>query len=288
MEKIKFEYQGKQYELTPQEINAAYFYRLNKDRLEDAKRHLEMRVFGDEIHTLNERVVEDAKAIFRVRYGIDYTQIQSKLDDIVTHYEMLYDAGTDDNALWSLAIDKVLMAVTENVPNVYERLRRFYIGHDAALTQIALDVFMQFGANGLEDHCVRDLYISGAFTEDVKQEVREMVMLMKYAAPNVLLAFIQREMLPFDDATGKEIPLLNPNGDLDSVCPVCASGVCSDGEPRFDEDEPLDIESDWYCPDCGATGTAVYRHQFARHRFVTDKQGQPIKGRIEEEEIKNG
>ena len=81
MEKIKFEYQGKQYELTPQEINAAYFYRLNKDRLEDAKRHLEMRVFGDEIHTLNERVVEDAKAIFRVRYGIDYTQIQSKLDD---------------------------------------------------------------------------------------------------------------------------------------------------------------------------------------------------------------
>lgn len=287
MEKIKFEYQGEQYELTQREINAAYFYRMNKDRLEEAKRRLETTVFGGEIHTLNEQAVDDVKAIFRIRYGIDYTQIEKRLADIVEYYEMLYDAGTDDNALWSLAIDKAMKTATENVANIYERMRRFYIGHDAALTQIALDVFMQVGAARLEDHCVRDLPISGAFTEDVKQEVRKMVMLMKHAAPNVLLAFIQRVMHPFEDATGKDIPLLHPNGDEESVCPACGSVICSDGESRFGEDDELDIEEDWYCSECGATGTSVFLPQFHRHKNVSDKQGQPIKCRREEGEADN-
>jgi|GEM_PF-2695453 len=281
MNKITFEYQGEQFELSPQEINAAYFYRMNEIRREDAKRHLEMVVFGDEIHELSDTAVADSRAIFRIRHGIDYSRLEGMLDEVVTNYETLYDAGTDDNALWELAIDKAIQQATDNAPNIYERLKRFYIGHDAALTQIALDVFLHAGAEHLDKHCVRDLYIGGAFSEDVKQEVREMVMLMKYAEPNVLLAFVQREMLPYEDATGKDIPLLHPNGDEDCVCPVCGEGVCSESEPRMGGEDELDIESDWYCPACGATGTSVFKHRFDRHMNVTDKQGKPIKGRGE-------
>lgn len=104
---VNFEYNGVQYAMTEQEIEAAYRYRLYQYRLEDAKRHLNTLVFGvDDGSSFDGPESEQAKSDFTERYSISYEEASSDdmLDEYVRRFESRFDCNCDENSQWEAAI----------------------------------------------------------------------------------------------------------------------------------------------------------------------------------------
>lgn len=114
MEKIKFVYNGVEFTMTEQEIEAAYEYRKHQLRLLDAKRHLNTLFYGveEDIDPDDPACLLDYKKAsnFSIKYSVSYEQAVSEelLERYVKRYENRFDCAYGEDDLWEAAIVAVL------------------------------------------------------------------------------------------------------------------------------------------------------------------------------------
>lgn len=109
--KIIFHHNGKQYEMTSDEIEAAYRYQRHHYLLMDAAMHLEEFVFGytlEDPDRLTDCDIEE-EAYFTDEYGITFEEAKKHLNSFVYKFESRQDCDIDENSTWSNAIRNVLL-----------------------------------------------------------------------------------------------------------------------------------------------------------------------------------
>lgn len=109
---VNFEHNGVKYAMTEQEIEAAYRYQERQYRLQDAKSHLNILVFGvDDGSDFDEPEDDEAKRYFSEDYGISYEGAISEdmLKEYLRRFEDRFDCDYDENSQWEAAIKAVLM-----------------------------------------------------------------------------------------------------------------------------------------------------------------------------------
>ena len=106
---VDFDYNGRLYSMTWDELEAAFRYQDRQYMLEDAARNLEILAFGytgDPLRTLTEEE-NLALAAFERDIGTTYAALTECLDEIVDEYSDIHDCNVADNDLWKTAIRNV-------------------------------------------------------------------------------------------------------------------------------------------------------------------------------------
>lgn len=105
----KFTYNGKVYDLSEDQIEAAYRYQLHQYRLADAERHFRFYVFDcDPEWECTEAEHKQAEEAFLQKYGIPVSEGLTMLEDFVQQFENDFDCNMDENSMWENAITTVL------------------------------------------------------------------------------------------------------------------------------------------------------------------------------------
>lgn len=163
-------------------------------------------------------------------------------------------------------------------PTQYERLVEIYRENAAFLSIAALYAVLRSGTDQIGDSTTTNIFSGYPLLEDDKTAALKIARLMAAIEPDVLMAFVQRVMLPFQDHQGDRIPYLHPYGDEETACPVCGKpGI----EPKVDELMTTDDGgiAEWRGTHCGAKGCAKYLLAFERHVMVVDGEGHRLPNR---------
>ena len=104
----KFTYNGKVYDLSEDQIEAAYRYQLHQYRLADAERQFKNIVYGSDPDWLDEKECKQAENCFLNEYGIPVSEGLTMLEDFVQQFENDFDCNMDENSMWENAITTVL------------------------------------------------------------------------------------------------------------------------------------------------------------------------------------
>lgn len=107
---VHFEHNGVKYAMTEQEIEAAYRYQERQYRLKDAKRQVNIFVFGVDEGGFDGPVSVQLKKDFTEEYGISYEEAVSEdmLEEYLRRFENRFDCNYDENSQWEAAIRAVL------------------------------------------------------------------------------------------------------------------------------------------------------------------------------------
>lgn len=108
MNKICFSYQGKQYEMTDEQIEAAYYYRQRQNLEEDAKSQIDDFIYGVDPENLSYIDRQFQEAVFLERYHMNAADVYTKIDAIILRYQIGFDCNIDENSAWRNAIQSVL------------------------------------------------------------------------------------------------------------------------------------------------------------------------------------
>lgn len=109
MMKRIFFHNGKRYEMTDEQIEAAYRFRERQFRYLDAKDQLDKFIYGIDLAALSEEEIERQKCCFWNKYLMDPEEAYGKIDKIVARFEKDADCNVDENSRWESAILAVLM-----------------------------------------------------------------------------------------------------------------------------------------------------------------------------------
>lgn len=101
-------YHGKRYEMTEEQLEAAYRFRQKQYRMVDAKSHLEQFIYGDEPSTMSDFDIQYQEDDFFDRYHMTPQEAFGKLQKIVSRYDQDCDCNLDENSRWRNAIQNVL------------------------------------------------------------------------------------------------------------------------------------------------------------------------------------
>ena len=101
-------YRGKRYEMTEDQVEAAYRFRQRQYRMVDAKAHLEQFIYGDETANMSEFDIQYQEECFTERYKITPADAFGMLDKIVSRHDLDADCNLDENAQWENAIRNVI------------------------------------------------------------------------------------------------------------------------------------------------------------------------------------
>lgn len=112
--KIEFEFGGKTYSMTEEEIEVAYRYKERQYLKEDALRQLNQFIFNEDEPVDEGASVEEKKRWFECIYHITYEKAREMLDDFVDTFEDFADCNVDENQTWHDAIEEVLEEVGKN------------------------------------------------------------------------------------------------------------------------------------------------------------------------------
>lgn len=170
-------------------------------------------------------------------------------------------------------------SVAESTP--YEVLDKAYSEYGHTVCVLALYQLLTTGrklTRAMEHPAALVETITGVFPPDVKESAAEVMLLMAKADIDVLLAFVQRIVKPFEDPMGQRIPFLHPNGDEEDVCPVCGAEVEYQGDRDIDYNDGTEVS--WECPVCKAFGKALYHDTFLQHEAVMDGNGDCVHDRV--------
>ena len=110
MEKIRFQHEGRWYEMTQEEIDAAYAYQWHRLLLEDADLQLELYVFGYtgvDLDDMSDAESWDAQN-FADEYGVTVLEAKGYIEEFANRYEDQYDCNNDANYQWASAIRYVM------------------------------------------------------------------------------------------------------------------------------------------------------------------------------------
>lgn len=117
---VQFEYNGKKYAMTEDEIEAAYRYKESQFRKEDAVRQLNYFVFGYDKPGFDGNP-DDASvsemedmADFEDRYGISFADAKGLADSFEAEFVAIIDCNVPENDLWHTAISTVLEDMERN------------------------------------------------------------------------------------------------------------------------------------------------------------------------------
>lgn len=105
-EVVHFEHDGVKYAMTEKEIEAAYRYREHQYRLEDAKRQLNIVIFGyDDADPEDPEFSDDLKR-FEQQYSTSYEEAVAPdaLEEYLRRYESRFDCNQSENDQWEAAI----------------------------------------------------------------------------------------------------------------------------------------------------------------------------------------
>jgi hypothetical protein len=105
---VVFDHLGVFYEMTAEEIEAAYRYQQRQYRLEDAERQFLLFVYGCDPGELNHGELEYQEFDFEERYGVSVSDGLAMLDAFVDRYEDLMDCNVAENDTWRNAIQEEL------------------------------------------------------------------------------------------------------------------------------------------------------------------------------------
>lgn len=109
MSKIRFSHLGVQYEMTTEQIEAAYRYQLHQYRLADAARQLSILAFGlDDPDELDENTRKEDEQTFLDTYGLSYEEAKDMLELFAERFEDDFDCNVDENSAWQNAITNCL------------------------------------------------------------------------------------------------------------------------------------------------------------------------------------
>ena len=108
---ISFEYDGKKYSMTEDEIEAAYRYKQRQFRLEDAREQVDFYVYSWHPGDLDEEEKDKADKDFEGEHGFPPVVLYSMLDAIVTQFDRFYKPEIKEDDAWDAAIQVVMDSV---------------------------------------------------------------------------------------------------------------------------------------------------------------------------------
>lgn len=159
----------------------------------------------------------------------------------------------------------------------YQELETSYRSQPPVVFSLALSILFECGSKTLLSTGCPEL-TSSLLSGEIKESVYETAILLADTPSDVLYAFVQRLLPPFEDPNGERIPFLHECNDAEDTCPLCGEDIEYDG---FKEDDDMGCTRRWSCPNCGATGASGYDECFVRHYNVCDAEGKTIPGRPE-------
>lgn len=106
---ITFEYNGKRYSMTKDEIYAAYRYQEKLFRLEDAENQIFDYVFGYDVDPDNLTVDEKEELeYFESENHVTLSELLRCASNVVFHFEDNFDCNVDENTQWTWAVRKTI------------------------------------------------------------------------------------------------------------------------------------------------------------------------------------
>ena len=108
-ELIDFEYDGKAYQMTSEEIEAAYRYREREYRQSDAEVAIEYFAFGSEDpESMTDAEYKQAVDSFEEQYGVKYNDLMKRAPEIVDLFFQKQDCNIAENQTWEDTIADVV------------------------------------------------------------------------------------------------------------------------------------------------------------------------------------
>lgn len=108
-ETVTFEFEGKVYQMTREEIEAAYRYREREYRQSDAEVAIEYFVFGSEDpESMTDEEYKQAVDSFEEQYGVKYNDLMKRAPEIVDLFFQKQDCNIAENQTWEDTIVDVV------------------------------------------------------------------------------------------------------------------------------------------------------------------------------------
>lgn len=107
-ETVTFEFEGKVYQMTREEIEAAYRYREREYRQSDAEVALQYFVFGCDSESMSDDEYEQEIARFEESYGVKYTDLLNSIPEIADLFFQKQDCNIAENQTWEDTIADVV------------------------------------------------------------------------------------------------------------------------------------------------------------------------------------
>lgn len=100
-ETVTFEFEGKVYQMTREEIEAAYRYREREYRQSDAEVAIEYFAFGSEDpESMTDAEYKQAVDSFEEQYGVKYNDLMKRAPEIVDLFFQKQDCNIAENQTW--------------------------------------------------------------------------------------------------------------------------------------------------------------------------------------------
>lgn len=108
-EMVTFEFEGKVYQMTREEIEAAYRYREREYRQSDAEVAIEYFAFGSEDpESMTDAEYKQAVDSFEEQYGVKYNDLMKRAPEIVDLFFQKQDCNIAENQTWEDTIADVI------------------------------------------------------------------------------------------------------------------------------------------------------------------------------------
>lgn len=108
-ETVTFEFEGKMYQMTREEIEAAYRYREREYRQSDAEVAIEYFAFGSEDpESMTDAEYKQAVDSFEEQYGVRYNDLMKRAPEIVDLFFQKQDCNIAENQTWEDTIVDVV------------------------------------------------------------------------------------------------------------------------------------------------------------------------------------
>lgn len=108
-ETVTFEFEGKVYQMTREEIEAAYRYREREYRQSDAEVAIEYFTFGSEDpESMTDAEYKQAVDSFEEQYGVKYNDLMKRAPEIVDLFFQKQDCNIAENQTWEDTIVDVV------------------------------------------------------------------------------------------------------------------------------------------------------------------------------------
>lgn len=108
-ETVTFELEGKVYQMTREEIEAAYRYREREYRQSDAEVAIEYFAFGSEDpESMTDAEYKQAVDSFEEQYGVKYNDLMKRAPEIVDLFFQKQDCNIAENQTWEDTIVDVV------------------------------------------------------------------------------------------------------------------------------------------------------------------------------------
>lgn len=109
MEKtVRFTHLGKTYEMTEDQIEAAFRYQERQYRRMDAESQLDEFIYGDNPGNLMRIDLEIQEKDFKERYEMEVADAYKLLDEIIDQFDKMFTCEIGENTIWQEAIRAVL------------------------------------------------------------------------------------------------------------------------------------------------------------------------------------